>query len=78
MVITGIDSMEILDQACEAVRTFRPMSAEEVQSLLSKTAKAAARGDYEPFKTSSLFDGTARNPEWLGEEPQRLQQLKPK
>jgi hypothetical protein len=70
--------MEILDQACEAVRTFRPMSAEEVQSLLSKTAKAAARGDYEPFKTSSLFDGTARNPEWLGEEPQRLQQLKPK
>jgi predicted aldo/keto reductase-like oxidoreductase len=78
VVITGIDSMEILDQACEAVRTFRPMSDEEVRSLLSKTAAAAARGDFEPFKTSSLFDGTARNPEWLGEEPQRLQQLMPK
>jgi len=25
-VITGIDSMEILDQAFEAVRTFKPMS----------------------------------------------------
>ena len=74
VVITGIDSMEILDQACEAVRTFRPLSDEEVRSLLSKTAKAAARGDFEPFKTSSVFDGTARNPEWLGEEPQRLQQ----
>ena len=78
VVITGIDSMEILDQACEAVRTFHPMSDEEVRSLLSKTAEAAARGDFEPFKTTSIFDGTAQNPEWLGEEPQRLQQLMPK
>jgi hypothetical protein len=70
--------MEILDQACEAVRTFRPMSDEEVRSLLSKTVAAAAHGDFEPFKTSSIFDGTAKNPEWLGEEPQRLQQLKQK
>ena len=77
VVITGIDSMEILDQACEAVRTFHPMSDEEVRSLLVKTAGAAARGDYEPFKTSSIFDGTAQNPEWLGEEPQRLQKLMP-
>ncbi len=78
VVITGIDSMEILDQACEAVRTFRPMSAEEVRSLLSKTATAAAHGEFEPFKTTSIFDGTARNPQWLGEEPQRLQQLMPR
>src|SRR5665811_795876 len=78
VVITGIDSMEILDQACEAVRTFRPMNDEAVRSLLSKTAAAAERGDFEPFKTTSIFDGTARNPEWLGEEPQRLQQLMPK
>ena len=77
VVITGIDSMAILDQACEAVRTFRPMNNEEVMSLLSKTNKAAARGDFELFKTTSIFDGTAHNPEWLGEEPQRLQQLKP-
>jgi predicted aldo/keto reductase-like oxidoreductase len=77
VVITGIDSLEILDQACEAVRMFHPLSEGEVRSLLSKTATAAARGDFEPFKTSSIFDGTARNPEWLGEEPQRLQQLMP-
>ena len=70
--------MEILDQACEAVRTFRPMTEEEVRSILSKTAEAAACGDFEPFKTTSIFDGTARNPEWLGEEPQHLQQLTPK
>jgi predicted aldo/keto reductase-like oxidoreductase len=78
VVITGIDSMKILDEACEAVRTFHPMSNEEVRSLLSKTATAAVHGDFEPFKTSSIFDGTARNSEWLGEEPQRLQQLMPK
>ena len=78
VVITGIDSMEILDQASEAVRTFRPLSEEAVRSLLAKTAAAAKGGEYEPFKTSSIFDGTARNPEWLGEESQRLQQLMPK
>jgi hypothetical protein len=78
VVITGVDSMEILNQACETVRTFRPMSEEEVRSLLSKTAEAAARGDFEPFKTTSIFDSTAQNPEWLGEAPRRLQQLMPK
>jgi aryl-alcohol dehydrogenase-like predicted oxidoreductase len=77
VVITGIDSMEILDQACEAARTFRPMSEAEVSALLAKTARAAAAGEFEPFKTSSIFDATARNPAWLGEEPQRIQSLMP-
>jgi predicted aldo/keto reductase-like oxidoreductase len=75
VVITGIDSMEILDQAFEAVRTFQPMNDEQVRSLLAKTAEAGSRGEFEPFKTSSIFDSTAQNPDWLGEEPQRLQQL---
>jgi hypothetical protein len=48
-----------------------------VDGLLAKTAKAASRGEFEPFKTSSIFDGTAQNPEWLGEEPERLQNLMP-
>jgi len=77
VVITGVDSMEILDQACEAARTFRPLSDPELTALLSKTAQAAARGEFEPFKTSSIFDGTAQNPAWLGDEPQRLQDLMP-
>ncbi len=75
VVITGIDSMEILEQAFEAVETFQPMNDEQVRSLLTKTAEAASRGEFEPFKTSSIFDSTAQNPDWLGEEPQRLQQL---
>src|SRR5450631_410413 len=77
VVITGVDSMEILDQACEAAHTFRPWGDTELAALLSKTAKAAARGEFEPFKTSSIFDGTAQNPAWLGDEPQRLQDLMP-
>jgi aryl-alcohol dehydrogenase-like predicted oxidoreductase len=77
VVITGMDSLELVDQAFEAIRTFQPMTDEQVQSLLAKTAKAGARGEFEPFKTSSIFDGTAQHPQWLGEEPQRLQQLMP-
>jgi len=65
-VITGIDSMAILDQAVEAARTFKPMSQEAVAALLARTADAAATGNYEQFKTSSGFDNTTRNPQWTG------------
>ena len=58
VVITGIDSMRILDQALEAVRTFRPLTDQQLNSLLAKTAQAAAQGEFEPFKTTSVFDGT--------------------
>ena len=77
VVITGIDSLERLDQALEAVRTFRRMSDGERKAIVAKTARAAAFGEFEPFKTTSIFDGTAINPEWLGEEPQRFQELTP-
>jgi len=75
VVITGIDSMEILDQAFEAVRTFHQLGKQELDVLLAKTAKAAVTGRYEPFKTTSIFDGTAQNPQWLGEEPPEVQRL---
>src|SRR5438093_2098140 len=78
VVITGIDSMAILDQAFEAMRTFRPMSDQDLQPLLARTSASAAEGIFEPFKTTSIFDGTAQNPAWLGEEPENLQQLMPK
>jgi predicted aldo/keto reductase-like oxidoreductase len=77
VVITGIDSMDILNQAFEAVRTFHPLSNRELQTLLAKTATAAATGKFEPFKTTSIFDGTAQNREWLGEEGPDVQQLMP-
>ena len=77
VVITGIDSMEILDQACEAASGFRPLTAPQVKALLAKTKKAASRGEFELFKTTSLFDATAMNPDWLGEEPRRYQEMMP-
>jgi aryl-alcohol dehydrogenase-like predicted oxidoreductase len=66
VVITGIDSMKILEQAIEAAKTFKPLSNEQVAALLSKTAKAAQNGKYELFKTDTRFDSTAKNPQWLG------------
>jgi hypothetical protein len=77
VVITGVESMERLDQALEAVRTFRATSEAELDALRARTAKAASRGDFELFKTTSIYDGTATNPEWLGEEPERVQQIIP-
>jgi aryl-alcohol dehydrogenase-like predicted oxidoreductase len=77
VVITGCDSLEVLDQAVEAAATFRPLSDAEVAALLAKTAPAAKDGRWEPFKTSSIFDATAANPEWLGEESGRVQALSP-
>ncbi|HLH16044.1 MAG TPA: aldo/keto reductase [Bryobacteraceae bacterium] len=66
VVITGIDSQKILDQALAAARGFRPMPAAEVAALLRRTAPAAAHGKYELFKTTAHFDSTAQNPQWLG------------
>jgi hypothetical protein len=66
VAITGIDRKEILDQAFEAARTFRPMTPEQTASLLARTKKAAMDGRYELFKTSTQFDSTAQHPEWLG------------
>jgi predicted aldo/keto reductase-like oxidoreductase len=67
--ITGIDSQQLLDQALEAVRTFKPLTQAEVASLLQRTRSAALEGKYELYKTSTRFDGTQRHPEWLGEDP---------
>jgi predicted aldo/keto reductase-like oxidoreductase len=66
VVITGCDAMNILQQALDAARSFRPMNQGEVASLLAKTAPAAGKGEFERYKISHDFDGTYRNPQWLG------------
>src|SRR6185437_104069 len=75
VVITGCESMEDLEQALNAARTFKPLSDDEVSSLLTKTEQAASRGEYELFKTTSIYDGTAAHPEWLGEEPPKVKRV---
>ncbi len=66
-VITGIDSAEILKQALDVVKTFQPMTAEQIKELLGRTVTVAASGGFEPFKIGNGFDGTAQHPQWLGE-----------
>jgi hypothetical protein len=66
VVITGIEKPEILAQALTAAKTFKPFTHEQTARFLAKTKDAAMTGKYEPFKTSSIFDGTANNPKWLG------------
>jgi aryl-alcohol dehydrogenase-like predicted oxidoreductase len=65
VVITGCDSLPILEQALRVARTFRPLSPEQVTALLAKTEKAAQSGEYELYKTAHNFDGTFHNPQWL-------------
>jgi len=60
VVITGCDSMRILEQALRAARSFRPMKSAEIEALLAKTAPAAQHGKYEHYKTTHTFDGPIR------------------
>jgi predicted aldo/keto reductase-like oxidoreductase len=66
VVITGCDSLPILQQALRAAREFQPMDSSRVAALLAKTAKAAEAGEFELYKTTRHFDGTVANPQWLG------------
>ncbi len=66
VVITGCDSMPILQQALDVAHSFKPLSEAERVSLLKKTAEAAKSGEFELYKTSHHFDGTYHHPEWLG------------
>jgi predicted aldo/keto reductase-like oxidoreductase len=66
VVITGCDSVPVLEQALKAAYSFRPLSGEEQSNLLAKTARAGASGKYELYKTSDHFDATDRNRQWLG------------
>ncbi len=64
--VCGIDHAPILQQALDAVRTYAPMTPEQRAAILAKTAKVAADGSTERYKVSEQFDGTVRNPHWLG------------
>jgi aryl-alcohol dehydrogenase-like predicted oxidoreductase len=66
VVITGIEKMEILEQALTVAKNFKQMSQTEMTALLAKTRDAAMTGKFERFKTDNHFDGTAKNPKWLG------------
>jgi aryl-alcohol dehydrogenase-like predicted oxidoreductase len=65
VVITGCDSFAVLEQALAAAISFRPLDDAERRALLARTEQAGRDGKYEAFKTTTMFDGTTRHPEWL-------------
>jgi len=65
VVITGIDSKQVLAQDLKLAREFKPLTPEERQALLARTAPEAKDGKHELFKTAQKYDGTAKNPKWL-------------
>ncbi len=77
VVITGIENRRDLDQAFEATRTFQPMDKERVAELLTRSRPYALDGKYELFKTSAVFDGTAKSAEWLGDDVESVKRLAP-
>ena len=66
VVITGCESLPILQQALDAARSYRPMSEEQRAALLAKTKEAGSDGKFERYKTETMYDGTVHNPQWLG------------
>jgi aryl-alcohol dehydrogenase-like predicted oxidoreductase len=75
VVITGIDSRKILEQAFAVARNFKPLTDEEMVAMLSRTKKVAESGQFELFKTSTHFDSTAHRPEWLGGQVSSVTEL---
>jgi aryl-alcohol dehydrogenase-like predicted oxidoreductase len=65
-VIVGIDSEDTLDQALAAVKSFKPFAPDQLAALLAQSKDPSASGRYEAFKTTTMYDGTANNPSWLG------------
>src|SRR5580704_17893708 len=66
VVITGCNTMQILEASLQAARNFRPLNETQVAELLAKTADSAREGKFEGYKTTDNFDGTGHNPQWLG------------
>jgi predicted aldo/keto reductase-like oxidoreductase len=66
VTITGCDSMKVLDQALSLARNFKPMDAQQKMAVLEKAAPASTAGAFEQYKTTNNFDGTIKNPQWLG------------
>ena len=77
VLITGINTTDLLNQAFAGVKSFQPMDETQVATLVSKTQDAALNGKYELFKSTAHFDTTARHPDWLGSDSPAVQRLAP-
>lgn len=77
VVITGIDTPKILEQAVAAALSVDQVTDGQIEAILAKTAEAASKGEWELFKTSTAFDSTAQNIEWLGGKSPHVKEYAP-
>jgi predicted aldo/keto reductase-like oxidoreductase len=56
-LVTGIDSMKILEQNLGIARGFKKMSDEDQKALREKVSAVAGDGRHERFKSTQFFDG---------------------
>lgn len=56
-LVSGIDSVKVLEQNLKIVRGFVPLTDAERTALEAKTAPLAGDGRFELFKSSKMFDG---------------------
>jgi aryl-alcohol dehydrogenase-like predicted oxidoreductase len=66
VVVTGCESHARVEQAARVAAGFRPMAEAEISRLLARTEERARGGASERYKTTTEYDGTTQNPEWLG------------
>jgi predicted aldo/keto reductase-like oxidoreductase len=57
--VAGVDKLEVLHQDLEVLKTFKPMSPQEMQALRDRVKTSAGDGRFELYKTSIRYD----NPE---------------
>ncbi len=55
--ISGIDSLNVLDQNLQIALNFQPMTPQEMDALRERCRQFAADGRYEKFKTTKFYDG---------------------
>jgi aryl-alcohol dehydrogenase-like predicted oxidoreductase len=55
-VVSGMESMEILNQNVEIARNFTPLTDAERETIIAKTASLADGGQFEPFKTTRDYE----------------------
>ena len=55
--ISGMESMEVLEQNLAIASGFQPMSAAEMQAFRDRIKYWAADGRFELFKTTKIYDG---------------------
>ncbi|RJQ53237.1 MAG: aldo/keto reductase [Actinobacteria bacterium] len=66
--LSAANSMRHLEESLNATRafTFSPPAPHDIVELRERTRLTNEDGRFERYKTTDRFDGTSRNPEWLG------------